>query len=434
MTSSTAPGKRSLFRIPGVPASQFKAAAVGNLIEWFDWNAYAFLAIYFASQFFPQDAPPLVALLGSFGIMAVGFFFRPVSGLIIGFVADHLGRKVAMLFTVWGMGIASLLIAFAPTYQQVGILAPLILLVARATQGICIGGEYASMSAFAMEMTPTGQRGKVAAILYVVAALGQISVTLMILIMSNLMSRGAMEVWGWRVVFAVGGLLSIWGVILRRGIHEEVQKDDAPKKKATLGSMFAPMRNHPKETIRVIGLTIGFTAMVYAWGAYMPAYATTYTGLDPKYTMWAMVISNIAAMFAAFGAGWLSDRYGRRLTMLTAGIILCVITVPALGFLNEQLWRLILIQSIGMVVITLLQASSMPAYSKMFPKAFRAAGFGFPYALTVGLVGGTIPMVGTQLAQMGAGNMFPWYLVILMAISTIFYFRMKETAFTDMPD
>lgn len=427
--------KKSLFTIPGVPPKQFKAAAIGNLIEWFDWNAYAFLAIYFSSQFFPKDSPPLVALLGGFGIMAIGFFFRPVAGLIVGFIADHLGRKVAMLITVWGMGLASLAIGLAPTYAQVGIIAPLILLVARIVQGICIGGEYASMSAFAMEMTPTGKRGVVASILYVVAAFGQIAVTLIILLLSNILSRPDMETFGWRIVFVVGGLLSIWGIILRRGIHEEPKPtaSDAPKKRATLGSMFAPMRNHPKETIRVIGLTIGFTAMVYAWGAYMPAYATTYTGLDPKFTMWAMVISTTVAMGVAFLAGRLSDKYGRRPTMLAAGIILCVITVPALGFLNHELWRLILIQSIGMSVLTLLQASSMPAYSEMFPKAFRAAGFGFPYALTVGLIGGTVPMVGTQLASMEIGHMFPWYLVALMVISVIFYATMKETAFTDMP-
>lgn len=108
--------------------------------------------------------------------------------------------------------------------------------------------------------------------------------------------------------------------------------------------------------------------------------------------------------------------------------------MPALGLLNDQLWRLILIQAAGNLVIALLQASSMPAYSEMFPTQFRAAGFGFPYALTVGLVGGTVPMVGTQLASMGAGHMFPWYLVALIVISIFFYATMKETAFQDMPD
>ncbi|QIK71999.1 MFS transporter [Propioniciclava coleopterorum] len=433
-TATTSSGRRSIFSIPGVSGSQLRAAAVGNLIEWFDWNAYAFLAVYFSSQFFPKDSPPLVALLGTFGIMAVGFIMRPISGLIIGWVADRLGRKVAMLITVWGMGIASLLIGLAPTFEQVGVLAPVILLLARATQGICIGGEYASMSAFAMEMTPTGKRGFIAGILGGVAALGQVAVTLIIVLLANILSHEQMVEFGWRIVFVVGGLLSIWGIILRRGMHDTVEKADRPRTRSTLGSMFRPMREHPKETVRVIGLTIGFTAMVYAWGAYMPTYATTYAGLDPRFTMIAMLVTSLTLIVATPLAGILSDKVGRRPTMLAAGIILAVATVPALGLLNDQLWRLILIQAAGNLVIALLQASSMPAYSEMFPTQFRAAGFGFPYALTVGLVGGTVPMVGTQLASMGAGHMFPWYLVALIVISIFFYATMKETAFQDMPD
>lgn len=416
--------------IPGIPRKQLQAAAIGNLIEWFDWNAYALLSVYFASQFFPKDTSPGVALLGTFGIMAVGFIARPIAGLVVGTIADRFGRKLAMLITVYGMGAASLLIGLAPTYEQIGIFAPLLLLVARIIQGICIGGEYAALTAFAMEMAPNGRRGYVASLLYVVGTVGQIMVVIFILGFSWTLSPEAMQEWGWRCIFIIGAALSLLGIWMRRDMKETI---DVETSRAGATSMFAPMKKYPRETLKVIGLTIGFTAMVYAWGAYMPAYAATYEGFDPKYSLIAMLISYSVTMVAAPFAGKLSDRFGRKITMAGAGVILAVGTVPALSLLNDQLWVLICVQTFGLVTLSQLQSSSMPAFAEMFPSDFRAAGLGFPYALTVGLIGGTVPMVGTQLSTMGMPSAFPWYLSILMVVSTIVYATMKETAFKPLP-
>lgn len=416
--------------VPGVSRRQLRAAAVGNLIEWFDWNAYALLSVYFAARFFPAGTSPVVALLGTFGIMAVGFIARPLAGLVIGTVADRFGRKPALLLTVYGMGVASLMIAFAPTYAQIGVAAPLVLLVARIIQGVCIGGEYASMSAFAMEMAPQGRRGFIAGVLNAVAGFGQIAVAGLVLLLSWTLPAEAMTTWGWRVVFVIGALLSVAGIWLRRDMRETL---DTRHSRAGATGVFAAMRRNPGATVRVVGLTIGFTAMVYAWGTYMPTYATTYRGFDPKLAMIAMVVSTVAAMVGALIAGRLSDRYGRKPTMVAAGVVLTLGTVPALSLINHSLWSLIAVQAFGMLTLSLLQASSMPAYAEMFPADFRAAGLGFPYALTVGLIGGTVPMVGTQLASVGLTSAFPWYLVALMAISTVFYLTMKETAFKPLP-
>ncbi len=413
-----------------IPRRQLAAAAAGQFIEWFDWNAYALLSVYFAYQFFPEDASPLAALLGTFGIMAVGFFFRPVAGLIVGRIADRFGRRFALMLTVYGMGFAALLMAFAPTYAQVGVLAPLILLVARIIQGICIGGEYAAMTAFAMEMSPQGKRGLVAGVLNLFSFAGQLMVAALVVLFAWVLSPEAMTSWGWRAIFVIGALLSVLGVFIRRGMQETADVEAVKEKKY---GMFEAMRQNPRATVRVVGMTLGFTAMVYTWGTYMPAYAMTYKGLDPKFGMLATMISLSIAVASAIVAGKLSDRFGRRATMLTAGIILMVGTVPALNFLNDELWRLIVVQGFANMILMLLQASAMPAFAELFPRTFRASGLGFPYSLTVGLVGGTAPMVGTQLAAWGATAVFPWYLAGLMAISVVFYATMKETAFKPLP-
>lgn len=422
---------RGLPLIGGISGRQLTAAAVGNLLEWFDWNAYAFLAVYFSPLFFPKGTSALVALLGSFGILAIGFLCRPLAGLVIGFLADRVGRKPALLMTVWGMGIASALMALTPTYAQIGVAAPLLLLLARVLQGLCIGGEYSSIAAFAMEMAPRGKRGRVAAFLTIVAALGQMIVVLLILLLVSFLPAAAMGSYGWRIIFGIAALLSLAGVWMRSGMTETLHAKTAVTERI---HVLSALVRFPKQSLMIVGMILGFTAMVYAYGAYMPAYATTYVHLDTKYTMTAMLISLALSIVAAVPAGWLSDRWGRKATMVLAGILLSVGTVPLLGLLNSNVWTLVVAQSFGLVVLMLLQASSMPALAEMFGGRFRAAGLGFPYSLTVGVIGGTVPMVGTALAGAGAHGLFPWYLTGLMVISTLVYLAMKETAFTPLPE
>lgn len=430
--ASTPPARRSRL-VPGIEARQMRAVGIGQVIEWFDWTAYALLAVYFADQFFPKSATGLTALLGTYGILAVGFVVRPLSGLVVGWIADHFGRKTALMITVYGMGVATLIMAIAPTYEQVGMFAPLILLLARMMQGICIGGEFSSVATFAMESVDHGHRGRVAGGVNFYGFFGQAFVVSVVTAVTFALSPEQMSSWGWRVVFLIGALLSVLGIFLRCHMQETLNTEHK-ERRVSLRSLTEPMRRFPRQTLQVIGLTIGFTAMVYTWGTYFPTYAHTYHGFDLRLSTFALLIINLANMVMVMVAGHLSDRFGRKPTMVIAGAALTILTVPALGMLDHSFARLVVIQLIGNWFICMLQASTMPAYSEMFPKSFRASGYGFPYSLTVGLVGGSIPLVGTQFAQAGLPAVFPWYLVILMAISTCFYLGIKETAFAPLPE
>lgn len=416
-----------------IPLRRLAGAGVGQTIEWFDWTAYAILAVYFADQFFPESASGLTALLGTFGILAVGFIVRPLAGLIVGALADHFGRMFALMLTIYGMGISSLVIALAPTYEQVGVLAPIILLLARIVQGISIGGEFASVTAYAMEAAAPGRRGLVAGFAHAFGFAGQAAVIGVVTIVATLLDDQQMEQWGWRLVFLIGAALTIVGYFMRRHITDTLDPRET-ETKMTWSSITRPMREYPRQTFQVIGLTAGFTAMVYAWGTYFPTYANTYHGLDLDRSLLALFIVNVFCIIVVPFTGMVSDRFGRKIVMSCAGLALTLITIPALGMLNDSFVRLISIQLLGNFFILFLQSSSIAAYAELFPKKFRAAGFGFPYSLTVGLVGGTIPMVGTQFVNVGLPQIFPWYLVILIGISTVFYMTMKETAFKPLPE
>ncbi len=201
-------------------------------MEWFDWYVYAMLVVYFSPQFFPETDNSLVPLLGAMAIFAVGFFARPMGGLVIGMLADKFGRKATLSATIIGMGVGSLMIGVAPTYAQVGILAPpAILVLARLLQGASAGGEYAAGSAFLIESAPEGRRGFFSSFFYVGATLANLTAIVVSAILANTLSTENMESWGgWRLPFIAGALATVGGYWIRRHAVETLEEAPPPGK------------------------------------------------------------------------------------------------------------------------------------------------------------------------------------------------------------
>ena len=208
-------------------ARQLAAATVGNIVEWFDWYVYSMLALYFSAQFFPKTGDPIVPLLSAMAIFAVGFFMRPLGGFLGGIVADRFGRKKALTATVMLMGVGSLLVAIAPTYDQVGVLSPIILVVARLLQGLSTGGEFAASSTFLVESAPEGRRGFFSSFLYIGATLGNLAAISSVALLVAGLPDEAMREWGWRVPFAIGTLGAAAGLFIRRFAEETLVAEDA---------------------------------------------------------------------------------------------------------------------------------------------------------------------------------------------------------------
>ncbi|WPO69985.1 MULTISPECIES: MFS transporter [unclassified Streptomyces] len=412
------------------PIRQLLAASVGNAVEWYDWYAYTFLATYIAGQVFPKSADnSLVPLLSTFAVFAVGFFMRPVGGLLMGAVADRRGRRAALTVTILLMGGSSLLVGLTPTYASVGVLAPVVLVAARLLQGLSVGGEFAASTTFLVESAGPGRRGLFSSFQYVSTSAGQLAASGIAALLVATLSEGQMDGWGWRLPFLLGAVLSLVGFWIRQGAYETHR---APAEQAERPRLFDALRHHPRQSLLICGITAGGTIAYYTWTSYLPTYAELNTDISKSQALLAGTLS--LAFFALLQpvGGLLSDRLGRRPLLLFFGVGFAVLSVPLLKSLNGSFGSLLLVSCAGMVLLTGFTSISAAVNAEVFPARVRAAGIGFPYSLTVALFGGTAPYVGTLFKEIGRPGLFPWYVAVVCLASSVVYLRLPETAHKEL--
>ncbi|MFI7336586.1 MFS transporter [Streptomyces sp. NPDC050085] len=413
---------------PRRPLRQLLAASVGNAVEWFDWYAYTFLATYIAGQVFPKGADnSLVPLLSTFAVFAVGFFMRPVGGLLMGAVADRRGRRAALTVTILLMGGSSLLVGITPTYASAGVLAPVALVLARLLQGLSVGGEFAASTTFLVESAGPGRRGLFSSFQYVSTSIGQLLASGIAWLLVRTLGDGQMDSWGWRIPFVVGALLSLVGFWIRQGAHET--HDAAPAQRPGL---FDALRKHPRQSLLICGITAGGTLAYYTWTSYLPTYAELNTGIDKSDALLVGTVSlGFFALLQPLG-GLLSDRFGRKPLLLFFGLGFALLSVPLLHALTGSVASLLLVQCAGMVLLTGFTSISAAVNAEVFPARVRAAGIGFPYSLTVALFGGTAPYMGTWFKESGHSGLFPWYVAALCLVSSVVYLRLPESSHREL--
>ncbi|MBT2673103.1 MFS transporter [Streptomyces sp. SD31] len=408
------------------PVRQLLAASVGNAVEWYDWYAYTFLATYIAAEVFPKSADnSLVPLLSTFAVFAVGFFMRPVGGLLMGAIADRRGRRSALTVTILLMGGSSLLVGLTPTYETAGVLAPVILVLARLLQGLSVGGEFAASTTFLVESAGPGRRGLFSSFQYVSTTAGQLVASGIATLLVDTLSDAQMNGWGWRLPFVLGAVLSLVGFWIRQGAQET---RSAEQQQGPRPGLLEALRRHPRQSLLICGITAGGTIAYYTWTSYLPTYAELNAGIEKSDALLAGTIS-----LAFFGllqplGGLLSDRFGRRPLLLFFGLGFTLLTVPLLHALHDSFAVLLLVQCAGMVLLTGFTSISAAVNAEVFPPRVRAAGIGFPYSLTVAMFGGTAPYIGTLFKELGHADLFPWYVAALCLGSSLVYLRLPETA------
>lgn len=302
--------------------------SIGNLVEWYDWYAYTAFAIYFSASFFPKGNPT-VQLLNTAGIFALGFLMRPLGGYLFGRIADRIGRKQSMTLSVLLMSLGSLLIALTPTYQSIGILAPILLLTARLMQGLSVGGEYGVSATYLSEMASHNRRGFYSSFQYVTLIGGQLlALAIQLALQQLFLTEAEILAWGWRIPFIFGALLSLVALYLRKNLEEtqafESQAHLKPSQKGTIKELL----KHPKAIMKVIGLTLGGTLAFYTYTTYMQKFLvnTVHMSKEQSTLMSFTTLFIFACLQPVFGA--LSDRIGRRPLLISFGILGTLCTVP----------------------------------------------------------------------------------------------------------
>src|SRR6185369_9411057 len=285
--------------------------SIGNLVEWYDFYAYAAFALYFAASFFP-GTDPVVQQLNAAVLFAAGFIVRPVGGWLFGYMADHYGRRRALMLSVLLMCGGSLLIAVTPTYASIGIMAPVMLGLARIVQGLSLGGEYGASATYLSEVADEKHRGFYSSFQYVTLIGGQLCAILVLLILQQLLlTTDQLKAWGWRIPFVIGALLAIIALVMRRNLHET---DDfvAAKSVARKESSIKALLKYPREVMVVVGLTMGGTTAFYTYTTYMQKFLKLSVGLDDNQTTFVTASSLIFALCLQPLYGALSDRIGRK--------------------------------------------------------------------------------------------------------------------------
>jgi MHS family dicarboxylic acid transporter PcaT-like MFS transporter len=402
-------------------------ASSGNLVEWFDFYVYAFCAIYFAPAFFPSD-DPTVQLLNTAGVFAAGFLMRPIGGWIFGRLADRHGRKNSLMISVLMMCFGSLMIACLPTYGSIGTWAPALLLLARLIQGLSVGGEYGTTATYMSEVALRGQRGFFASFQYVTLIGGQLLAVLVVVILQQLLTEDELRAWGWRIPFVVGAIAALISLMLRRSLHETSSAETRNDKDAdTIKGLF---RNHAAAFITVLGYTAGGSLIFYTFTTYMQKYLVNTAGMTAKNASYVMTGALFLFMVVQPFFGMLSDRIGRRNSMLLFGALGTLCTVPllmALKTVTSPFMAFVLI-SLALCIVSFYTSISGLVKAEMFPPQVRALGVGLAYAVANAAFGGSAEYVALGLKTLGMENTFYWYVTAMMAIAFLFSLRLPKQA------
>ncbi|MFD9628350.1 MFS transporter [Peribacillus muralis] len=403
--------------------------SVGNLIEWYDWYVYSAFAVYFSEAFFPKG-DTTSQLLNTAAIFAVGFLMRPLGSLLMGRYADRYGRRAALTLSITVMAGGSLIIALTPSYSTIGVLAPIILVLARLLQGLSLGGEYGTSATYLSEMASSGRRGFYSSFQYVTLVAGQLLALGVQIILQQTLSESDMMSWGWRIPFVIGAMGALAVLWLRRTMDESEQFSKMDSESRENAGTIRALMKHPKAVFTVVGLTLGGTVAFYTYTTYLQKYMVNTVGLDKEVVSWINFIALLIFVVLQPLAGMLSDRIGRRPLLLFFGIFGTLLTVPLFMIMEQTKNPIIafLLMMVGLVIITGYTSINAIVKAELFPTEIRALGVGFPYAVTVAVFGGTAELIALWLKSNGLEILFYYYVAACIAVSLIAYWRMSESS------
>jgi MHS family proline/betaine transporter-like MFS transporter len=409
------------------------SAAIGQFVEWYDFVIYAYSAATIAKLFFPAG-DPAIAILATFAIYSVGFLARPVGGYVFGTLGDKIGRRRVLSIVILLMGGATVGIGLLPTYSQIGIFAPVLLIVCRLLQGLSAAGETVSSNSFVAEHAAPRHRGRFVSFTFSFSTLAPVIAAVVVLAFSNGMSAEHYESWGWRIPFLLGGPLALIGLYIRRIVDESPAFEQVA---AADGIPTSPLREaatlQTGAMVRAFALAAFSSLGFYSLSGYFVTYLVE-TGLDRS----AALLSNGIAMFIAFVSFWaggeLSDRLGRKPVVASTIVLSILLTIPAFKLASSATFEMALL---GQTLLGMNYGFFWGAFGiavvEMFPTRTRVTGATMSFNIGYTIFGGTAPFIGTWLLLNTGDKLSPAYYIIGVSVMALFAaFTMRETAGSDM--
>lgn len=379
-------------------ATAVTAGVVGNIVEWYDFALYGFMASVLAGLFFPNE-DRLVSLIATYGVFAVGFIMRPLGSVVFGWLGDTIGRSRTLLISVAMMAIPTLVLGLLPTYASIGIAAPALLVLVRMVQGLSVGGEFSTSVTYLVETAPPGQRGLAGSWANIGSIGGMLLGSAAAAAAANLIPQAALEAWGWRLPFLFGGVLGTAALVLRRNLPESrhfARYDKARCPNSPIREAFDCNRIQMAQGFL---FAAGYGALFYLALVYLPTWLNEVVGVPLANAMRVNTITMALLVPIIPLAGWISDRWVRRTHLVgTSFVLLGTVGVALLAWMHGGSPAAMWIGQIVMGIMLAVPLGAAPAlFSELFPEDDRLSGYSIVFNVGLGIVGGLTPMAASWL-------------------------------------
>ncbi len=404
--------------------------SAGTVVEWFDYGLYLYLVPVMGPLFFPSSNP-LVSSIASFAVFAAGSVMRVAGGAYFGRIGDRLGRKRALTLSVLMMTVPMALTALLPTYDSIGIAAPLLLVTVRLVQGFSAGGEYSGTVVVLVEQAPAQRRGLVAATAVVTSGTGILLSSFVVSLLTSTLSSDAMSSYGWRIAYGIGTVVALFALVMRRHMQETAAFESA----RDAGSL---SKRPVTDAVRKLPRPVLLAAVLAGYGGilyyvvlgFVPTYLDTVATVPRSDALWITTAMNLLYAYTTPFAGWLSDRVGRRPMLLGAAAAMAVLAVPMFALLTEAPIVWVVIGEVGLILPVLASAGpTVAAIGELFPTRERFTALAIGYDLGNAVFGGTAPLVCSMLIHATGAELAPSFYLVVASLAVLWPItRLRETA------